>query len=275
MMQSRAKNRVPASHGLLVSISILFGFVLVPAGQAPASILTQIDWVSNVAGQGTFVPVLNSSTDNGFVSVADPLGADLGFASGQTDYGVHRAVVDTESYMVGPLTFQSVVTVRSRWDDTITISGGVGQATGTVFVEIDGTLSSSGSNPSHQASAELLASFGGPAMGWQDNARLCPHCPVVSNATLQDGILSAPFLFTYGQAISIFSHFNLVGSFGGDGHFGNTLTTFFDLPEGASIGAASGALYNIGRPQSPVALPASLLLIATSLGLLMVIRRSP
>ncbi len=152
----------------------------------------------------------------------------------------------------------------------IVINGGTGSGTVTAFLVIDGSLSASGVN-NPEAWASVLFGFFGPTMSWTAYSDDRP--PTISpNASFENGILSAQFTFLYGVERSMYSEFDLVGGFGGDGSFGHTLTLYLDLPEGASLSSASGATYNLGIPPA-VPEPESALLLLAGLGALVGIRR--
>ena len=250
--------------------------VVVSHGSAHGSLLTEVSFTSNVTGTGTLETVSGAATNTSIVAVTDPLALGLGSASGQTDYGIHRAVVDSTSVgdIIAALVSQSFGTVRSRWEDTITIGGGSGQDTAIVHIEIEGNLTSSGVNPSHQSSASVLFQWGfGGSMLWGDSARECPTCPLVSsNATFENGVLSAPFLFTYDTPFSIISDFTVNGTFGGDVNFGNTLTLSFELADNASISSDNDAVYQ-RTGATPVPESSSLPMLLTILGAGYVLRR--
>ncbi len=95
---------------------------------ANATLASRIDWLSNVAGEGTTIRRTISTDTNQLISIEDTLAAGLGSATVQTDYGVHKAVVDTESYADGDLIYQSSAATDSRWDDTSSSTAAPGPA---------------------------------------------------------------------------------------------------------------------------------------------------
>jgi len=237
-----------------ILIASLFGL----AGTANASLYSHINWSSFTNWTSvTVVPADLYVYDNSFLSVSDPLIAGLGFATVQTDYGIQKAAVDTFSYFANPpgsgggAFYESSVTTESKWSDTITFLGGTGSGTLTAYMLIDGTLGTvPAANPSESAEATLFFNFTAP-YGYTQSAEYVADSSgstTITGGTFQNNVLSTVWTFDYNTPYDITSDFFLQGSFGGYGHFGDTLALSFDLPDGTMINSANGASYAIGAP---------------------------
>ena len=141
----------------------------------------------------------------------------------------------------------SSVGVNTSLRDSLTIGGGTGVGQFTLFLSFDGSLSSL-SNASSDAGFSLGAGINNDTMFVSGGVnRGIDTGTVIGNftGTVNQGVLSKTYSFTYGMALDMTVFLNISAIQGGVADYGSTLVPSFLLPAGAFITAESNAIYQV------------------------------